>query len=187
MLASCAAWPARHAGLGSGAGLVRAWHTRSASSWRERAALDPVPSSCAASAGGAGPFRAPATIDAVQPGLTRCNSLAWVARSCPRACLVFACDTRLAASRGAWDAPDAVLAGRADSAELAGSRGRSRAPVPNLPSRAGLAVVACRVDARSCLELSGVAAGADSRACDICTHVITHNKGRSSIECLFTS
>jgi len=132
MLASCAAWPARHAGLGSGAGLVRAWHTRSASSWRERAALDPVPSSCAASAGGAGPFRAPATILAVRPGLTRCNSLAWVARSCPRACLVFACDTRLAASRGAWDAPDAVLAGGADSACLADSRGRSPAPVPNL-------------------------------------------------------
>jgi len=137
MLASCAAWPARHAGLGSGAGLVRAWHTRSASSWRERAALDPVPSSCAASAGGAGPFRAPATIDAVRPGLTRCNSLAWVARSCPRACLVFACDTRLAASRGTWDAPDAVLAGGADSAGLADSRARSPpTPVPNLPRRA---------------------------------------------------
>jgi len=30
---------------------------------------------------------------------------------------------------------------------------------------------------------AGVAAGALSRACDICTHVITHNKGRSSIGC----
>ena len=187
MLASCAAWPARHAGLGSGAGLVRAWQTCSASSWRERGALDPVPSSRAASAPCAGPLRVSATVDAVRPGLARWNSLAWVARCCPRGCLVFACEARLAASRDAWDTPDAVLAGRADSAELAGSRGRSRAPVPNLPRRAGLAVVACRVDARSCLELPGVAAGADSRACDICTHVITHNKGRSSIECLFTS
>ena len=137
MLASCAAWPARHAGLGSGAGLVRAWHTRSASSWRERDALDPIRTSSTASAICAGPFRVSTTVDAVRPGRTRCNSLACVARSCPRACLVFACDTRLAASRGAWDAPDAVLAGGADSAGLADSRARSPpTPVPNLPRRA---------------------------------------------------
>jgi hypothetical protein len=52
---------------------------------------------------------------------------------------------------------------------------------------AGTALVARCVDARRGLVLAGLAAGADSRACDICTHVITHNKGRSSIECLFTS
>jgi hypothetical protein len=39
----------------------------------------------------------------------------------------------------------------------------------------GLAVVARRVDSSRCLELPGVAAGADARPCDICTHFITNN------------
>ncbi len=39
----------------------------------------------------------------------------------------------------------------------------------------GGVITARCVDARRCLVLAGLAAGADSRACDICTHVITHN------------
>ena len=55
--------------------------------------------------------------------------------------------------------------------------------------RAGRRVCVCvkQIHTHSSRVFAGVAAGADSRACDICTHVITHNKGRSSIECLFTS
>ena len=53
--------------------------------------------------------------------------------------------------------------------------------------RAGKCVYDQQMHTCSNRVCAGVAAGALSRACDICTHVITHNKGRNSIGCLFTS